>query len=245
MSECESGTNHTFLNWKCSCKMPCASLAHVLWSFHWWRASGTTKLPGTDLIKTAFEPALSFCTIVPLLVDDTESDILIGRPGDETDQACVIFAGGSKGLATPAAVLPLDLVRGRFCLVDEVGVEYVELVALDDLGRGVIVVVVGLVVLVPFVAHLHTVEVARLSRLVGASPLRARGGDLFFGCEDLLAFFDAACDLAFVEGHGCLRVVVLLDWCKPGGADGSRAETGRRVVQCDLVCGGSLGGHIA
>lgn len=46
-------------------------------------------------------------------------------------------------------------VLGRGVLVDEVRVEDVELVALHDLGRSVVHVVMSLVVLVPLKARVH------------------------------------------------------------------------------------------
>ena len=51
-------------------------------------------------------------------------------------------------LTSTAAVLAM---AAHHLLIDEVGVEDVELVPLHDLGRRVVVVVVRLVVLVPFI----------------------------------------------------------------------------------------------
>ncbi|KFP30785.1 Putative uncharacterized protein encoded by CACTIN-AS1, partial [Colius striatus] len=97
--------------------------------------------------------------IFPLPVDDLEGDVLVGRPRVEAQdgKVLVVLAG-------------LQEVLGRGALVDEVGVEDVELVALDDLGRGVVEVVVGLVVLVPLEARVHAVEEARLARPVLVGP---------------------------------------------------------------------------
>uniref|UniRef100_A0A8C6FZ28 Uncharacterized protein n=1 Tax=Moschus moschiferus TaxID=68415 RepID=A0A8C6FZ28_MOSMO len=55
-------------------------------------------------------------------------------------------------------------------LVDEIGVEDVELVALHDLGWRIVEVVVRLVVLVPLEARVHAVEEARLARPVLVRP---------------------------------------------------------------------------
>jgi hypothetical protein len=206
---------------------------------------GTTELPGTHLVETALEAAFAASAVVPLLVDDAECNILIGRAGDETDEAGVVLAGRSKGLATSAAVLTFNLVRGGLCFVDEVGIEYVEFVALDDLGRRVVVVIVGLVVLVPLVAHLHTVEVSGLPRLVRAGPLWLCTGDLFFGRKDLLALFDAARNLTFVESHGGLRVVVLVDRGESRRADGGDALASGGVVAGGLAGRRLLGRDIA
>ena len=57
-------------------------------------------------------------------------------------------------------------IRWRARLVDQIGVEDVELVALHNLGRRVVEVVVGLVVFVPFESSVNAIEVARLSRPV-------------------------------------------------------------------------------
>lgn len=55
-------------------------------------------------------------------------------------------------------------------LVDQIGVENVELVTLDDLGRGVVEVVMRLVVLVPFEACVDPVEEARFPWTVFVCP---------------------------------------------------------------------------
>lgn len=47
---------------------------------------------------------------------------------------------------------------------------HIEAVALHDLGRRVVEVVMRLVVLVPLEARLHAVEVSRLARLVLVRP---------------------------------------------------------------------------
>lgn len=68
------------------------------------------------------------------------------------------------------AGLPDDLVRRSFGRVDEVRSKDGESVGLDDLGRGVVDVVVGLVVLVPLVPRDDLVEVPRLPRSVLVLP---------------------------------------------------------------------------
>ncbi len=57
-------------------------------------------------------------------------------------------------------------IRWRARLVNQIGVEDVELVSLHNLGRRVVEVVVGLVVFVPFEASMDAIEVAWLSRSV-------------------------------------------------------------------------------
>ncbi|KFP75399.1 Putative uncharacterized protein encoded by CACTIN-AS1, partial [Apaloderma vittatum] len=97
--------------------------------------------------------------ILPLAVDDLEGDVLVGRPGVEAQdgKVLVVLAG-------------LQEVLGGRALVDEVGVEDIELVALHDLGGRVVEVVVGLVVLVPLEARVHAVEEAGLAGPVLVSP---------------------------------------------------------------------------
>ncbi|KAL2295051.1 hypothetical protein Nmel_018197 [Mimus melanotis] len=97
--------------------------------------------------------------ILPLPVDNLEGDVLIGWPSMEAQdgKVLVVLAG-------------LQEVLGRRALVNEVGVEDVELIALHDLGGGVVEVIVGLVVLVPLEACVHTVEEAGLAWPVLVSP---------------------------------------------------------------------------
>ncbi len=63
-------------------------------------------------------------------------------------------------------MLPLNAISWRSGFVNEIGVEDVELVALDDFWRRIIVIVVCLIVLVPFVAFQHSVEIPGLSRTI-------------------------------------------------------------------------------
>ena len=199
----------------------------------------------THLVEAALEAALPFGAVVPFLVDDAEGDVLVGRAGDESDEARVVFTSWRERLTALATVFALNLVRGRFCFVHEVGVEDVELVALHNLGRGIIVVVVRLVVLVPFIAHLHAVEVAWLPRLVVASPLRPGGRDFLFGREDLLAILDAPRDFPLIEGHGRLGVVFLLDGGKSGRARGDGLAGRGPVLGAAVIVGHVLQGDVS
>lgn len=110
------------------------------------------KLKDVVVELTAEAPLVG---VLPLAVDDLERDGLVGRPGGELEQRKVpVVAAGD------------ELILRCFGLVDEVWVEDVELVALDDLGRGVVHVVVGLVVFVPLEAGVDAVEVSRFARPV-------------------------------------------------------------------------------
>ena len=107
-------------------------------------------------LKCATESALP--ALVPLPVDDLERHVLVRRSGAEPQYAEVVRVG----------LLEAVLRRGR--PVDEIGVEDVELVPLHDLGGGVVVVVVGLVVRVPIVPGLDAIEVPRLAGAVLVLP---------------------------------------------------------------------------
>ncbi len=96
---------------------------------------------------------------LPLFIDDLEGDVLVGWPCTKTDDERV---GG---------VRTLQVVLRRFGLVEEVRVEDVKFVALDCLWRRVVEVIVGLVVLVPLITGLNSVEEARLPRPVLVLPM--------------------------------------------------------------------------
>lgn len=97
----------------------------------------------------------------PAVAEEACTTYLVGWPRMEAQHArLAVLAGG----------ILLDNERGRFRLVDEVRVEDVELVALHHLRGRVVVVVVRLVVLVPLVPGMHTVEVLRLARPVLVVP---------------------------------------------------------------------------
>ena len=111
-------------------------------------------------LKGALVPLL--VAVLPLLVDHTEGDVLIGR-------ACMKPQEAGGPVLICLGIL-LQLKGGRVALVDEVGVEDVEFVALHNLGGRVVMVVVRLVVLVPFVARVDPVEVLGLARPVLVMP---------------------------------------------------------------------------
>ena len=106
----------------------------------------------------------------PLAVHDREGDVFVGGGRFEPyDQRIFAFTAG------------LQVKLWCLSLIEEVRVENVELVSLDDFWRWVLRVEVDLIVLVPLVALLDAVVVARLaghvrdraltddSRLVGGS----------------------------------------------------------------------------
>lgn len=70
---------------------------------------------------------------------------------------------------TAVAILLYRIMRG-LRLVNKVRIEDVELVSLHNLRRRVIMIIVGLIVLVPLVSGVNTVEIFRLSRSVLVMP---------------------------------------------------------------------------
>jgi hypothetical protein len=74
----------------------------------------------------------------------------------------------NAGLA--AVPILLNGIRWSLYLVDKVWIEDVEFISLHNLWRWVIVIIVGLIVLVPFISCVNTVEIFRLSRSVLVMP---------------------------------------------------------------------------
>lgn len=171
---------------------------------------GQTGKAFNYLVEAALEVAISLGTVIPLFVHDPESNVLVGRAGNEPDQATVVLASGGKRLAPLSAILSLDSEGRSSGWIDEVGVEDVELVALHDLGWRVVVVVMGLVVLVPFIAHLDAIEVEGAARLVSVGPGGGGKIEVFFGGEGLLVVVEAPSSLTFVQGAGGARGFVVV-----------------------------------
>lgn len=85
--------------------------------------------------------------MLPFAIDDPEGNVLVWWARPELDQYCIL---GTRFLN--------NLISRCLRLVDKIWVEQVEFVALHNLGWRVVVVVVGLVVLVPFVTGMDSVE---------------------------------------------------------------------------------------
>lgn len=97
--------------------------------------------------------------VLPLSVDNLKSNVLVRRAGVEPQNPKVFI------LRTG-----LEEVLWGGALVNQVRVENVKLVALDDLGRRVVEVIMGLVVLVPLETRVHPVEEARFPGTVLVGP---------------------------------------------------------------------------
>lgn len=104
--------------------------------------------------------------VLPLPVNYLKSDVLIRRTCVEPQNPKVFVVG--TGLQ--------EVLRGG-ALVDQVWVEDVELVTLDDLGWGVVEVVMRLVVFVPLEARVDPVEEAGLPGAVLVRP------QVHFSCD--------------------------------------------------------------
>ena len=63
-----------------------------------------------------------------------------------------------------------DCVSRWLVTFDKIGVKDVELVTLNYLRRRIIEIIMGLVVLVPLIAGVNTIEKSRLSRSIFVSP---------------------------------------------------------------------------
>ena len=105
------------------------------------------------LEDAAVEGSLEAVTLwhLPLLVHNGESYVFIGDSGTETNSERV---GG-------AIWLQKELRRAS--LVSQVRVEDVELVSLHNFRRWILRIIVGLIVLVPLIALLDTVEETRFA----------------------------------------------------------------------------------
>lgn len=179
----------------------------------------------TYLVKAASEAALTFCTVVPFFVDDTESNVLVRGPSDKADEARVFGSSRSERFTPLAPVLALDAESRCFGRVDKIGVENIELVALNDLGRKILVVVMSLVILVPFVAHLDSVEVARFPWTVCLCPFWSASRDILLGIEGFFVVIETSCGLTIVQSTGDPGCVVPLGFRRQGEISGRRLGT--------------------
>jgi hypothetical protein len=171
------------------------------------------RVGATYLVEAAFKPTVFLSAVVPFTVDDAKGDVLIRRAGNEANETCVLLACGGKGFAPSSPVFTDDFERGCFSLVDKIRIKYVELIPLDHLGGRVVMIVVSLIILVPFIAHLYTVKRAWLAWSIFVGPLGFRhAGDRFLRCEDFLVLINAPRNLALIESLGGLRNLAV-----PGG----------------------------
>jgi hypothetical protein len=136
----------TFLNWKCN------------WRISWRRQRCQLFRHFTYVLETAPESTLSFGAVIPFSVYNSKRYVLIWSACDKSDQTSVFFSSWRKCLTPSPTTLAFDLERWRLGFINQFGIKYVELVTLDNLGRWIIMIVMRLVVFVPIVAHLNSVE---------------------------------------------------------------------------------------
>jgi len=94
----------------------------------------------------------------PLFIDNLECNIFIRWAGIKSYHQSIW------------CIRRFQEVLRRFSLINQIRVENVELVALHCLWRRIVDVVVGLVVLIPFIASLNCIEEARLSWFIFIFP---------------------------------------------------------------------------
>lgn len=93
--------------------------------------------------------------ILPISVDNLKRNVLVWRASVESqnDKIHTIFAR-------------LEDILWCFALVDQVWIKDIELVALHNLRRRIVVVIMRLVVLIPLETSVNTVKEARLPRAI-------------------------------------------------------------------------------
>lgn len=159
----------------------------------------------TDLVEGTLEAPLSLCTIIPFFVDNPEGKVFVRWSSHKPNETCVFLSRLGRRFTALPTVLTFDAICWGLGLVDQVGIEDVELVTLYNLGWRVVMVVMGLVVFVPFVTHLDTVEVSRFPGSMLSSPLGLRSRtDRLFASEYLLILADTLGELPFIECFGRL-----------------------------------------
>lgn len=78
-------------------------------------------------------------------------------------------------------------------------VRYANLVALDNLGRWIIRIVMCLIVLVPFITGVHPVEVSRFTRTILVAPRVCTNGNWRLGVEGFLFLVEVPLHLCAVH----------------------------------------------
>lgn len=108
-------------------------------------------------LKCALESLLM--RVLPLLVHNLKRNIFVWGASMEPYDTCFT-----------ATSIFLDRVSRGLDLVHEVGVKDVELIALDGLWRWIVMIVMGLIVLVPFITSVYSVKVLWFSGTVLVMP---------------------------------------------------------------------------
>lgn len=151
------------------------------------------------LIEAASKPTFPFSTVVPLFIHYPKRQVFIRWATDKSNKAGVFLACRRERLATLSTIFTFYAIRGCFGLVDQVWIKNIEFVPLNNFWRRILVVVMGLVILVPFIAHLYAIEIARFSRSILTRPLRLCVGDLFLACKYLFVLLNPSCHFSLVQ----------------------------------------------
>lgn len=102
-------------------------------------------------IKAASEPTFLFSAIVPFFIDNAKSKVFVWRSTDEANEARVFFPSRCEGLSSFPSIFTLDAISWGLDFVNKIWIKDIEFVALDYFWGGIVVVVMGLIVFVPFI----------------------------------------------------------------------------------------------
>ena len=115
------------------------------------------QLKDTLVKLTSVTPAMMQ---LPISIDNSKCDILVGRSCSELDNHSL----GESFVFD-------NLIRWRFGFVNQIRIEYIELVALNDLGWWIVFVVMRRVVSVPLVPGDDAIEILWLSWSILVLPV--------------------------------------------------------------------------
>uniref|UniRef100_A0A7C8YLB4 Uncharacterized protein n=1 Tax=Opuntia streptacantha TaxID=393608 RepID=A0A7C8YLB4_OPUST len=134
--------------------------------------------------------------VLPLLVHNPECNILIRWPRVKPNNA---------SLSTISIFL--NEVRRSLGFVNKIRIENIELIALNNLGRRIIMVIMCLVVLVPLITGVNSIEILRLSRAILVMPPVDLGIQVYFSTR-------AKYRIAFLHGsHSFFGAdLKVIDW---------------------------------
>lgn len=137
---------------------------------------------------------------IPRFILDPKDDIFIGSTTDESKQLSWWSIFG-RIRTSRITFHPKGRSLGG---IGKVGVEDVESVALDHLGRGIVAVIVGLVVLVPVIVHPNEIVETRFPWIPPGSPWIGGGSGGVFGfCVEGNPVSVDLSDFGGLEGYGC------------------------------------------
>lgn len=113
-------------------------------------------------IKANKAPKLYNCSAARNVIKEKPQkayNVLVGRSGMKSDKTCF----------TIAPIL-LDSICRSFYFVHQIRIEDVELITLYNFRGRIIMVIMCLVIFIPFISSVHSVEVLGLSRTIFIMP---------------------------------------------------------------------------